>query len=222
MTFTHSEQSDATSVTVSGIGRATATPDIARLSIGISVTDPAVADAFGALARHSTALTDVLHAHGIRGADLVTTGLSIHPQTQWVDGGRAETTGFTASTTFRIVVRELIANSSHSPAAVIADCVSASGDAIRLDSVAFDLEDRTALAELARESAWASAQSKAAQFAALARKNLVDTLEIVEGADQMVPVHGVFAAARADSAPLAVEHGEIEETISIRVRWSMA
>ena len=222
MTATTSDHSDSSTVTVNGTGSATAAPDIARVSIGLSVTHPAVEDAFDALTRHSTTLTETLRAHDIRGADLVTTGLSVHPQTQWVDGGRSETTGFTASTTFRVVVRDLDPSSATSPASVITACVSAAGDAIRLDSLEFDLEDRTELAERARETAWTAARSKAVHLAGLAQKNLVDTLEITEGVDQMIPVRGVFAAARADSAPLAVEHGEIEETISIRVRWSMA
>lgn len=216
------DNNEPTTVTVSGTGRAAAKPDIARLTIGISVTHSTVPESFDTLARYSNSLTDSLHAHGISGADLATTGLSVHPQTHWLEGGRQETSGFTASTTFRVVVRDLDPASANSPASVIATCVSACGDAIRVDNVEFDLEDRTILASLARESAWAAAESKARQFAGLTAKNLADTLEIIEGVDQIGPVRGVYAAARADSAPLAVEHGEIEETISIRVRWSMA
>ncbi|MDI9916450.1 SIMPL domain-containing protein [Rhodococcus sp. IEGM 1379] len=212
----------ATTVTVTGSACATATPDIARLTIGVSETHPTVADAVDALARHSAALTEALHEHSVAGPDLVTTGLSVHPQTQWVDGGRQETTGFTASTSFRAVLRDLTPGAAHSPAAVITACVAAGGDAIRLDSLEFDLEDRTELTVRARESAWVAALSKARQFADLAQKNLVDVLEITEGVDQMSPVRGLVSAARAVSAPIAVEHGEIEETISVRVRWSMA
>lgn len=208
-------------VSVTASARATATPDIARLTIGVSETHLTVADAVDALARHSAALTEALHNRGVAGPDLVTTGLSVHPQSQWVDGGRQENTGFTASTTFRVVLRDLAPGAAHSPAAVITACVAAGGDAIRLDSLEFDLEDRTELAVRARESAWTAALSKARQFADLAQKNLVDVLEITEGVDQMSPVRGLVSAARAVSAPIAIEHGEIEETISVRVRWSL-
>jgi len=37
-----------------------------------------------------------------------------------------------------------------------------------------------------------------------------------------VPMRGRVAAMKADSAPIAVERGEIEESISVRVRWAMA
>ncbi len=97
--------SEPSTVTVTGTATATAVPDIVRLTIGVSVTQTAVSDAFDAVARLSTALTETLHARGVRGADLTTAGLSVHPQTQWSDGGRQETTGFTASTTFRVVLR---------------------------------------------------------------------------------------------------------------------
>ncbi|MGR6521295.1 SIMPL domain-containing protein [Rhodococcus erythropolis] len=214
--------SEPSTVTVTGTATATAVPDIVRLTIGVSVTQTAVSDAFDAVARVSTALTETLHARGVRGADLTTAGLSVHPQTHWSDGGRQETTGFTASTTFRVVLRELEPEAANSPAAVIAACVSVGGDAIRLDGLEFDLDDRGDLATKARELAWTAAESKARQFADLADKDLVEVLEVLEDFDQIVPMRGRVAAMKADSAPIAVERGEIEESISVRVRWAMA
>ncbi|MDJ0429516.1 MULTISPECIES: SIMPL domain-containing protein [Rhodococcus] len=214
--------SEPSTVTVTGAATATAVPDIVRLTIGVSVTQTAVSDAFDAVARLSTALTETLHARGVRGADLTTAGLSVHPQTHWSDGGRQETTGFTASTTFRVVLRELEPEAANSPAAVIAACVSVGGDAIRLDGLEFDLDDRSDLATRARELAWTAAESKARQFADLADKDLVEVLEVLEDFDQIVPMRGRVAAMKADSAPIAVERGEIEESISVRVRWAMA
>ncbi|UDF23798.1 SIMPL domain-containing protein [Rhodococcus qingshengii] len=214
--------SEPSTVTVTRTATATAVPDIVRLTIGVSVTQTAVSDAFDAVARLSTALTETLHARGVRGADLTTAGLSVHPQTHWSDGGRQETTGFTASTTFRVVLRELEPEAANSPAAVIAACVSVGGDAIRLDGLEFDLDDRSDLATRARELAWTAAESKARQFADLADKDLVEVLEVLEDFDQIVPMRGRVAAMKADSAPIAVERGEIEESISVRVRWAMA
>ncbi|MGF0256961.1 SIMPL domain-containing protein [Rhodococcus erythropolis] len=214
--------SEPSTVTVTGTATATAVPDIVRLTIGVSVTQTAVSDAFDAVARLSTALTETLHARGVRGADLTTAGLSVHPQTHWSDGGRQETTGFTASTTFRVVLRELEPEAANSPAAVIAACVSVGGDAIRLDGLEFDLDDRSDLATKARELAWTAAESKARQFADLADKDLVEVLEVLEDFDQIVPMRGRVAAMKADSAPIAVERGETEESISVRVRWAMA
>ncbi|MCJ0896291.1 SIMPL domain-containing protein [Rhodococcus sp. ARC_M13] len=214
--------SEPSTVTVTGTATATAVPDIVRLTIGVSVTQTAVSDAFDAVARLSTALTETLHARGVRGADLTTAGLSVHPQTHWSDGGRQETTGFTASTTFRVVLRELEPEAANSPASVIAACVSVGGDAIRLDGLEFDLDDRSDLATKARELAWTAAESKARQFADLADKDLVEVLEVLEDFDQIVPMRGRVAAMKADSAPIAVERGEIEESISVRVRWAMA
>ena len=214
--------SEPSTVTVTGTATATAVPDIVRLTIGVSVTQTAVSDAFDAVARLSTALTETLHARGVRGADLTTAGLSVHPQTHWSDGGRQETTGFTASTTFRVVLRELEPEAANSPAAVIAACVSVGGDAIRLDGLEFDLDDRSDLATRARELAWTAAESKARQFADLADKDLVEVLAVIVDFDQIVPMRGRVAAMKADSAPIAVERGEIEESISVRVRWAMA
>lgn len=54
------------------------------------------------------------------------------------------------------------------------------GDAIRLDGLEFDLDDRSDLATRARELAWTAAESKARQFADLADKDLVEVLEVLE------------------------------------------
>ena len=54
--------SEPSTVTVTGTATATAVPDIVRLTIGVSVTQTAVSDAFDAVARLSTALTETLHA----------------------------------------------------------------------------------------------------------------------------------------------------------------
>jgi len=170
--------SEPSTVTVTGTATATAVPDIVRLTIGVSVTQTAVSDAFDAVARLSTA--------------------------------------------FRVVLRELEPEAANSPAAVIAACVSVGGDAIRLDGLEFDLDDRSDLATKARELAWTAAESKARQFADLADKDLVEVLEVLEDFDQIVPMRGRVAAMKADSAPIAVERGEIEESISVRVRWAMA
>nr|WP_279164313.1 SIMPL domain-containing protein [Rhodococcus erythropolis] len=94
---------------------------------------------------------------------------------------------------------------ANSPAAVIAACVSVGGDAIRLDGLEVDLDDRSDLATKARELAWTAAESKARQFADLADKDLVEVLEVLEDFDQIVPMRGRVAAMKADSAPIAVE-----------------
>nr|WP_279164314.1 SIMPL domain-containing protein [Rhodococcus erythropolis] len=50
--------SEPSTVTVTGTATATTVPDIVRLTIGVSVTQTAVSDAFDAVARLSTALTE--------------------------------------------------------------------------------------------------------------------------------------------------------------------
>jgi len=207
-------------VTVRGSGIVSAVPDLVRASVTVTATRPAVADAFEAVARSTTAVTDTLRGYGVSGPDLATTGLSVHSETTWAEGRGNEVTGYTAATTLQITDRAAGA-SAPSPAQVVAACVGAGGDDIRLGGLEFDFSDPAALTATARERAWADALGKAEQYASLSGSALGEVLDIAEvdiGEVSPRPVAKAFAAA--DSA-IAVERGEKPTRVDVRVRWRL-
>ncbi|EID80928.1 MULTISPECIES: SIMPL domain-containing protein [Rhodococcus] len=208
------------SVTVRGSGIVSAVPDLVRATVTVTATRPAVADAFEAVARSTTAVTDTLRGYGVSGPDLATTGLSVHSETTWTEGRGSEVTGYTAATTLQITVREAGAAAS-SPAQVVAACVGAGGDDIRLGGLEFDFADPAALTATARDRAWADALAKAEQYASLSRRVLGEVLDIAEvdiGDVSPRPVAKAFAAA---DSPIAVERGEKPTRVDVRVRWRL-
>ncbi|MFE5706696.1 SIMPL domain-containing protein [Rhodococcus koreensis] len=205
-------------VTVRGSGIVSAVPDLVRASVTVTATRPAVADAFEAVARSTTAVTDTLRGYGVSGPDLATTGLSVHSETTWAEGRGNEVTGYTAATTLQITVR---AAGASAPSQVVAACVGAGGDDIRLGGLEFDFSDPAALTATARERAWADALGKAEQYASLSGSSLGEVLDIAEvdiGEVSPRPVAKAFAAA--DSA-IAVERGEKPTRVDVRVRWRL-
>ncbi|MGC0363762.1 uncharacterized protein YggE [Rhodococcus sp. 27YEA15] len=219
------EPIESTYATVTVVGSATvsAVPDLASLTIGVSVTDSSISSAFDAVTRVSNALTGTLHSRGISGEDVRSSGLSAHPQTRWTDSGVNEHVGFTVSTTYRVVLRDLAPDSPNSVGAVITECVVVGGDAVTVDGLEFDLEDRSELTRQARDAAWARARSTAQQYADLAGMTLRGALDVVEDSAQIVPVRAVTAAAmKSDTVGPTVERGKVEESVSVRVRFSLA
>lgn len=208
-------------VTVRGSGIVSAVPDLVRVAVTVTATRPAVADAFEAVARTTTAVTDTLRGYGVSGPDLATTGLSVHSETTWTEGPGNEVTGYTAATTLQITARTVGA-SAPSPAQVVAACVGAGGDDIRLGGLEFDFSDPAALTATARERAWADALGKAQQYASLSGRALGEVLDIAEvdvGDGSPRPVAKAFAAV--DSA-IDVERGEKPTRVDVRVRWRLA
>ena len=207
-------------VTVRGSGIVSAVPDLVRAAVTVTATRPAVADAFEAVARAGTAVTDTLRGYGVSGPDLATTGLSVHSETTWTEGRGSEVTGYTAETTLQITVRAAGA-SAPSPAHVVAACVGAGGDDIRLGGLEFDFSDPAALTATARERAWADALAKAEQYATLSGRALGEVLDIAEvdvGDVSPRPLAKAFAAA--DSA-ITIERGEKPTRVDVRVRWRL-
>ncbi|MFC9358300.1 SIMPL domain-containing protein [Rhodococcus sp. NPDC057014] len=210
----------ARAVTVRGSGIVSAVPDLVRITVTVTATRPAVADAFEAVARAGTAVTDTLREYGVSGPDLATTGLSVHSETTWAEGRGSEVTGYTAATTLQITVREAGADAPP-PAQVVAACVGAGGDDIRLGGLEFDFSDPAALAATARERAWADALDRAEQYASLSGRALGEVLDIAEvevGDVSPRPVAKAFAAA---DSPVAVERGEKPTRVDVRVRWRL-
>ena len=207
-------------VAVRGSGIVSAVPDLVRVAVTVTATRPAVADAFEAVARSTTAVTETLRGYGVSGPDLATTGLSVHSETTWAEGRGSEVTGYTAATTLQVTVRAAGA-SAPSPAQVVAACVGAGGDDIRLGGLEFDFSDPAALTATARERAWSDAHAKAEQYASLSGRELGEVLDIAEvdvGDVSPRPVAKAFAAA--DSA-IAVERGEKPTRVDVRVRWRL-
>ncbi|MFC9549493.1 SIMPL domain-containing protein [Rhodococcus sp. NPDC056960] len=208
------------SVTVRGSGIVSAVPDLVRATVTVTATRPAVAAAFEAVSRSTTAVTAVLQGHGVSGPDLATTGLSVHSETSWTEGRGSEVTGYTAATTLQITVRADGASAA-SPAQVVADCVGAGGDDIRLGGLEFDFSDPAVLTATARERAWADALAKAEQYASLSHRALGEVLEISEvDTGEVSPRPAVKALAAADS-PVPVERGEKPTRVDVRVRWRL-
>jgi uncharacterized protein len=146
------------SISVSGEGKVTASPDIAELTFGVSTGRRATAkDAMAMLERDMNAIFDAATEAGIAKEDIKTEQLSMNPSYDWTTNGQV-LRGFEASQSLRVKVRDLDK---------VGDVLSAAtaAGANQVGGVTFTIDDPNALQEEARTEAIADAKKKAEALA---------------------------------------------------------
>ncbi|MFJ2237148.1 SIMPL domain-containing protein [Streptomyces sp. NPDC087859] len=204
-------------VTVTGEGSAVAKPDIAVVGAGVEVTAKTTQAALNAQNEAAAALLKAVRAQGIADADIRTENVSLSPVYDYQDG-ESTLRGYRAAQSFSIKVREVAATG-----ALITAVTEATGDAGRIDSVVFDLEDRRPLQARARKAAYRDAHAKATQYAELGGHRLGRLVSLSEGGTGYVlpvpPVAGDAPGAGIGAVPLAP--GEIRATASVTAVYAL-
>ncbi|MFC9999521.1 SIMPL domain-containing protein [Nocardia sp. NPDC127526] len=221
-----SSESALGSITTFGSGRASATPDIMRVTISIETRAESVAPAYAAAGQRTDAVVKVLRADGVQPRDISTSGLSVRTETVWTDGNREQLVGYVASTSLTVTLRDIgKASADGGPAQIIAHAVDAGGDDVRLGGLTLTVSDEESLLTRARDAAWDHALAKAEQYAARARRALGPVLEITENTSgPSVPMPRMKLAAEsayAGASPIPVELGESELSATVRVTWQL-
>lgn len=149
---------DATRITVSATAEARRAPDIAVLSTGVVTQAP---DANSAIRRNSERMSAVVGAlgrAGIAGRDVQTSGVSLNPDYHYVANRPPRIRGYFASNTVNVTVREI------GRLGDILDALVATG-ANQVQGPMFDIEDKDAVLDEARDAAMAKARMRAERYA---------------------------------------------------------
>lgn len=197
-------------ISVSGIGRATAAPDIARMTIGVESVGPNVGTVVSDVNTKQAAIIAKLKALGVAEKDIQTTAFNVS-----IDRSKPPTSGspegpltYHAVNTAQITIRKTEQLSAILEAAVQAGANNIYG-------VNLSLADSTPLQSEARSKAVADAKAKAEALAKAAGLKLGRAVSISEGAVPGFP-QPVFAAD-ARSAGGAFETGELQVNVQVQV-----
>lgn len=145
---------------VTGEGRAVVKPDIAYVNAGVEANGATVKQVQTQINATINKVTAALKSLGIEEKDIKTTNYSIHPSYDW-SGGRQRITGYRASTTLEIKVRDIDKVNE------VIDQSAANG-ANNVGNVSFDVDDKSQAEDEARKEAVAEAKRKAEQAARIA------------------------------------------------------
>ncbi len=198
---------------VTGTGIATGTPDLAELSLTVSVTAATVAEARNDAAESMAAVRSKLIEMGIASKDIATSRFSIHPAYEYGADGR-EHTGYTASNGITVTVRNI-----DDVGTMIDSAVAAGGDHLVFDYLDFRFSDTSKLEREARQNAMSDMKNKAGQIAAFSNRTLGDLKAVSEGsADLPVgPLFELAGVARMAAADVATPISVGEDTVQVTV-----
>lgn len=210
------EDHQAGTISVTGEGRAEASPDLATVTLGVTTQGDTAA---AAMAANTTALNAVMQrltAAGIEARDIQTSNLSLNPNWQATpDGTSSKIMGYIASNMVTVRVREM------EKVGPVLDAVVADG-ANTLNGISFGFQDEKPLLDRARTDAVQDARARAQLLANAAGVTLGRVLSITEGGSYAppMPMYRMEAADAAGAVP--VSGGEVALAASVTMVYEIA
>lgn len=203
-------------ISVSGSGQVSAQPDVAVVTLGVQTeTDEANA----ALSQNNTrmqSLIDALKEAGVASEDIQTSSIQLRPR--YADagpgGGEPQITGYIATNTVEVRIRELDALGQ-----LLDSAVAAGGN--RIKGISFQVSDPSEVLDQAREAAWNDAEGKATQLAGLAGATLGAVVSINESSQTPTPIMREGVGGAAPVAAVPVETGAQVLKVNVQVTWEL-
>ena len=208
--------SDGTLLSVSAQAEARQVPDVATLSTGV-VTQ--ASDANAAMRANATQMDKVMaaiKAAGIADRDIRTSGISLNPQYKYVENQSPTITGYQASNTVDIKVRDL------SRLGKVLDALVASG-ANQVNGPSFEIDQPEPVYDQARRDALEKAQARAQMYAKALGLKVRRIVSIDEGGGYRPPMPmPMMAMSRAKAeSDTAVAPGETTLSANLNVVFEL-
>jgi uncharacterized protein YggE len=203
---------------VSGNGTIYLTPDIAYIYIGVHNEDPAIASAVANNNTQTQGLVDALKNAGVAEVDLQTSNFSVYT-TQAYDKFTGQSTGtvYAVDNTVYVTVRDLTKIGSLLNTAVGAG-------ANNINSITFDVADKTAAMTQARQKAMANAGSLASELAQTAGVQLGEIRDVSYSDNSSTPYYygmGGGGGAGAPNASVPIQPGLTQITVTVSVTYAI-
>jgi len=194
-------------ITVTGIAGVTRVPDVARVSIGVSVTKSTVKAARDAAGKSMTAVIAAIKALGIDEKDIKTASIDLSPQ---YNNTGTKITGYRMSEQLQITVRDL------DKAGDVVDSATAKG-ATEVNGLWFEVDDPTGAMDEARAAAIAQARTSAQMMASAAGVSLGEVVSISEASASTPGPYYYGEAARDAAALTPIERGtqDVQATVTV-------
>jgi uncharacterized protein YggE len=201
-------------LSVSGTGTVYLTPDIAYLNVGVHTEDAAIAAAVDSNNTRAQALVDALVSLGIASQDIQTSNFSVWSTEAYNDVGTPYTK-YVVDNTVYITVRDL-----GQLGALLNTVVSAGAN--NINSLMFDVADKTAALAEARQVAMANANSLASELAQTAGVSVGEIQSISYSDYTPSPYYGMGGGgASVPNATVPIQPGQFEVTVTVSVTYGI-
>jgi len=204
-------------LSVNGLGTSNLTPDIAYIYIGVHNEGPAASEVVSANKVQTNTVLAALKKAGVDEKDLRTTNFSIYPSQQYDTAGKQTSTNYVVDNTVYVTVRNL-----DGLGALLDDTISAGANSI--NSIQFDVADKTAAVKEARAKAVEDAKTQAKELANAAGVSLGQIQSISFYDNSPVPMaegKGGGGGVAAASAPVSIQPGQLTISVSVSATYTI-
>jgi uncharacterized protein YggE len=202
----------AHTISVSASGKVSVVPDVARLSVGVTITRPTVKAARDAAAGVITNIVAAVKGQGVGEADIQTSSLSLYPQ--YAKGSSTKITGYTIGQQLQITVRDL------DKAGDVVDAATAKG-ATEMNGISFELGDPAKAMNDARASAIAAAQASAQAMASAGHVTLGSVVSITDVSPSMPIYTGALRQMSAADIATPIQVGTQDVSVMVNVVFAI-
>jgi uncharacterized protein len=208
--------SSPTTITVVGVGTASAVPDEATLGLGVTATRSDVRNAVDQANSDMFHLLGALHSRGVVDKDIQTTSLSIYTQTNCCP---QTVTSYSSSNQVTVTIHHLINING-----VIEAAVEAVGNDIQLNGINLNVTNPSPMTSAARSAAMTDAVARAQEWARLANRHvgaLLGLSEIIGGQLSVNSCDQGCGGARGGGGAIQVLPGQTSITVTITATYEL-
>ena len=204
---------------VSGTGTVTLTPDIAYINIGVHTESPTASEAVTGNNTQTQQVVDALQKAGVAVKDIRTTNFSIYPNTQFDPQTNQKLgTTYVVDNTVYVTVRKLDGLGDLLDASVKAGANS-------VNSIQFDVADKTPAIKQARDAAVKDATTQAQELASAAGVSLGNLQTVSFGENVPTPIPESFGkgggGVAAASAAVPINPGTMMLTVNVSMTYEI-
>ena len=204
-------------LSVTGNGSVMLTPDVAYINIGVHTELASASEAVSANNAQTQKVIDALKNSGVEAKDIHTTNFSIYPNAQYDPQTNQKTgTTYVVDNTVNVTVRDL-----SKLGATLDATVSAGANSV--NSIQFDLADKTEALKQARDEAVKDAQTQAKELAAAAGISLgpVQSVNFYNS----VPTPTAMALGKGGGggaeAAVPIQSGQLTLTVTVNMSYEI-
>jgi uncharacterized protein len=204
-------------LTVSGAGQVSLKPDIAYINVGVHTEKPSAAEAVAENNTNTQKLIDALKTAGVDANDIQTTNFSIWQNTQNGPDGKPTSTTYMVDNTVYLTVRKLSQLGDLLDAAVKAG-------ANNVNSIQFDVADKTQAMSQARAEAVKTAKTQADELAAAAGVTLgeIQSIQYLDASPSPVfQGKGMGGGGAAADLAVPINPGQMQITVTVTLAYEI-
>ncbi len=201
-------------ISVSGEGTVSQSPDIVRFTVGYAVTRDTTQEAQSTVNRRINEVMEMLLSQGVEEKNIRLSQLTVSPEYGWIDNER-ELRGQRVRQSLHVTVVNL------PRLGTILDSLG-SLQGIEISSVSFSIGDATKLYSRAREIAFGQALSKAQELALLSGMTLGSPVSIIEDSlNRYQEMPSLMMRTEMADSSSVVPEGEMEISVRVSVTFEM-